>query len=199
MNKKIIGGGVVMGFLVLALMFPKSGQAFWPFDILFGKGEVKGEQTEIGKNTGVVKPNTKPISTTPDMRPSTYPSKPTTTTPTPVVVEDDLADTEARLDNAWKKRLITDAQRLELKTRINNIRVQRETLRKMQENLIAWLKSQKIDPKKWDVPTTTPTGNISPTVTARPSMYVVDPVKPTAFPTKRPTMYGTDPVKPKSN
>ncbi len=177
MNKKIVGGGVVTALLSIALVFPVSSQAFWPFDILFGKGEVKGEQTEVGKNTGVVKPNTRPISTTPDMRPSTIPTRPITLTPAPVVIEEDLAETEARLDNAWKKKLVTDAQRLELKTRINNIKAKREELRKMQESLIAWLKSQKIDPKKWETLSISPIiSKTVPTVTVRPSKYVIDPI-----------------------
>ncbi len=73
-----------------------------------------------------------------------------------------------------EKKLITDAQRLELKTRINNIKAKREELRKMQESLIAWLKSQKIDPKKWGEPK--PSISIKPSVS--PSVTRTDDHNP---------------------
>ncbi len=88
-----------MGLLSLALVFPKTSQAFWPFDFLFGRGEVKGEQTEIRRSTG------RPTESFGGGSSATNTTSLTTTiSPTPTPTEDEvLAQMEKRLENAWKK------------------------------------------------------------------------------------------------
>lgn len=139
MKNKTLVVGLLTGVLSVALMFPKTGLAFWPFDQWFQKGEVKGEQTEIKKSNSIR-----------DFFQGATP------TPTPIVAGADEQErlekglTGEKLNRAVKGKIISEANRKEMLAKLAEIKARREALKKLQQEFVAWMRANRIDPKAID-------------------------------------------------
>jgi len=128
MKKKIFLALAVVSALSLPLVIPRTSSAFWPFS----QGEVKGESTDTKENSGIFGKIFK-----------TQTSKPVEVVKSEDMQEDEI--TEEKLLAGVKNRTITEAQRLEIKTRLAAIKAKRAELKSMREAFTSWLKLNNLE------------------------------------------------------
>lgn len=133
MKKRGLILGLLSGVLSAALLFPQTSTAFWPFDGWSKKGEVKGEQTEISR-PGLIRTIMQKVNPTP-----------TTSTEE---LETEL--TEEKINKAVKGKVISEANKKLMLAKLAEIKKRREELKKLQEEFVAWMKANKIDPKMFE-------------------------------------------------